>query len=64
MTKDKVTEAVNAWFRLKFRGGPLARDTDAYNAVFSALPDLVSDICALSPTEPAAATSAEHEQEN
>ena len=47
-----VTDIVNAWFRDTCAGGPLARDTEAYNQVITALPDLIAR---LSPptTEPA-----------
>jgi len=35
-------EIVNAWFQERLRGGPLGRDTEAFNQVNAALPDLIA----------------------
>ena len=45
-----TAEIVRAWFAERLASGPLARDTDAYNQVFNALPDLIA---ALDPPAPA-----------
>jgi hypothetical protein len=42
-------EIVNAWFGERLANGPLARDTEAYNQVYAALPDLVSRLTPAAP---------------
>lgn len=42
MPAKTSAEIVNEWFQEKCRGGALARDTEAYNQVFSAKADLIS----------------------
>lgn len=37
-----TADAVNEWFRERLACGPIARDTDAYNQAFAALPDLIA----------------------
>lgn len=37
-----IADTVNGWFAERLQGGPLARDTEAYNQVVSALPDLIA----------------------
>lgn len=39
MTKADI---VNAWFRERLSSGPIARNTEAYNQLVGALPDLIS----------------------
>jgi hypothetical protein len=48
------TDIVNTWFTESCGGGPLARDTEAYNQVVAALPDLVARLAAAAPASPAA----------
>jgi hypothetical protein len=45
MSKD----IVDAWFRERLGGGPVARDTPAYNQVRDALPDLIARLDAAQP---------------
>lgn len=40
---------VDTWFRERLAGGPVARDTPAYNQVRDALPDLIARLDAASP---------------
>jgi hypothetical protein len=35
-------DIVNGWYRERLCSGPLARDTEAYNQVVAALPDLIA----------------------
>lgn len=37
-----IADIVNTWFRDTCTNGPLARDTEAYNQVVTALPDLIA----------------------
>ena len=37
-----TADIVNTWVNDACNGGPLARDTEAYNQVVSALPDLIA----------------------
>lgn len=38
-------DIVNSWFAQRLGGsGPLSRDTDAYNQVVGALPDLIAQL--------------------
>jgi hypothetical protein len=48
-------DIVNAWFNERMRGGALARDTDAYNQVVAAIPDLIARLDAADAPAPAAA---------
>ncbi len=45
-----ATEIVNDWFNDRLRAGALGRDTEAYNQVRAALPDLIAR---LTPEPPA-----------
>ncbi len=49
-----ITDTVNTWFTESCGGGPLARDTEAYNQVVHALPDLIAR---LTPAAPEAAAN-------
>jgi hypothetical protein len=51
-----VTDIVNTWFTENCGGGPLARDTEAYNQVVTALPDLIARLAAASAPAPAEKT--------
>jgi len=42
-------DLVNEWFRQSLSGGPLARDTEAYNQVVGALPGLIAKLDASPP---------------
>lgn len=44
-----VADTVNTWFTESCGGGPLARDTEAYNQVVKALPDLIARLDAQIP---------------
>ena len=48
-----ITDIVNTWFAENCAGGPLARDTEAYNQVVGALPDLIARLTAAAPAAPA-----------
>lgn len=37
-----IADTVNGWFAERLQCGPLARDTEAYNQVVTALPDLIA----------------------
>ena len=37
-----IADIVNTWARERLATGAIARDTDAYNQVFSAVPDLIT----------------------
>lgn len=39
-----VRDTINEWFRTHLASGPLARDTEAYNQVRGALPDLIAQL--------------------
>lgn len=41
MATTDTSDIVNGWFTDRLAGGPLARDTLAYNQVVNALPDLI-----------------------
>lgn len=48
-----VRDTINDWFRTRLASGPLARDTEAYNQVMGALPDLIARLDpADAPAEP------------
>lgn len=49
-----ITDIVNTWFTESCGGGPLARDTEAYNQVVTALPDLIARLTAAAAASPAA----------
>lgn len=49
-------EIVHAWFQERLASGRIARDTDSYNQVFGALPDLIAR---LDPSEAPAAPAPE-----
>lgn len=38
----QTADTVNSWFRDRLSSGPIARDTEAYNQLVEALPDLVT----------------------
>ena len=46
-----TADLINDWFRERCAGGALGRDTEAYNQVVAALPDLIAR---LDPPAPAA----------
>jgi hypothetical protein len=46
--EQRAFELASAWFEANCRHGAVARDTDAYNQMTDALPDLVKRIVALS----------------
>ncbi len=48
-----VADIVNSWFTENCAGGPLARDTEAYNQVVAALPDLIARLTPAAPDAPA-----------
>lgn len=48
-----VADIVNTWFTENCAGGPLARDTEAYNQVVGALPDLIARLSPSAPDAPA-----------
>lgn len=52
-----VTDIVNTWFRDTCAGGPLARNTEAYNQVIQALPELIARLSS-PPAETVATTPA------
>lgn len=37
-----IADIVNSWFSERLAAGAVARDTDAYNQVTAALPDLIA----------------------
>ena len=37
-----ISDTVHEWFRQRFSSGPIARDTEARNQLFAALPDLIA----------------------
>ena len=49
-----INAAVDTWFNTYLRNGAIARDTEAYNQVFAALPALKSALTP--PSEPAPQT--------
>lgn len=46
-----VDDIVKTWFTENCAGGPLARDTEAYNQVVGALPDLISRLTPPAPAD-------------
>jgi hypothetical protein len=44
-----TADIINSWFRDRCAGGPLGRDTEAYNQVAEALPDLIARVEAAAP---------------
>ncbi len=53
-----VSDIINTWFTEKCACGALARDTEAYNQVVTALPDLIARLSpSESPDAPAAGKS-------
>lgn len=48
-----TADHVNSWFRDTCTNGPLARDTEAYNQVVTALPDLIARLDAAAAPAPA-----------
>lgn len=48
-----VADIVNTWFAEKCACGALARDTEAYNQVAAALPDLIARLSPAAPEAPA-----------
>ena len=52
-----IADIVNTWFTENCAGGPLARDTEAYNQVVTALPDLTARLTAAAPEAPAVGKS-------
>lgn len=51
-------DIVNQWFQDRLRGGPLARDTEAYNQASNAIADLIERLDASRPPEGGAARDA------
>lgn len=47
-----VADIVKSWFTENCAGGPLARDTEAYNQVVGALPDLIARLTDAAPADP------------
>lgn len=55
-----ISDTVNTWFRERLACGALARDTEAYNQVSAALPDLIARLGGPAvESEPEAAAAAE-----
>lgn len=59
-----VRDIVHDWFRQRLASGAVARDTEAYNQVVAALPDLIaqldpSDVAPIAPAALADAKPAE-----
>lgn len=46
-----VADIVNTWFIENCAGGPLARNTEAYNQVVTALPDLIARLTPPAPAD-------------
>lgn len=46
-------DLVNTWFREKIACGAIARDTEAYNQAFKAIPDLIERLAAPAEQAPA-----------
>jgi len=59
---NDIAATVQEWFRRRCACGPLARDTEAYNQVSAALPDLITSLSP--PSKEPAADDAQHEQEH
>ena len=50
-----TTDIVNSWFRDRIASGAVARDTEAYNQVHAALPDLIGRLAPAADAESAPA---------
>lgn len=47
ITKEQIAAAVDGWFGTATQGGPIARDTEAFNQMFKAKESLKADLNAL-----------------